>query len=241
MKLVDMTGQRFGRLTAISRSDASKWLFSCDCGQSKPINGKNVRRGLVTSCGCVRREVMAAEHFYPIRADFTTSRAIGEEFASHLMTGRPVLAHRDLGNSLSAMLRPRGTAWFHARTGDEDINNDATAKKWLDAKSDVMRRNVRPAGAVHSRDQAGRQRLCRVRADRISVDPNLYGDGMLYRNWHLKDVAWCENAELVIDTVHRNWMLEARQLVKLFPKTVSDAVKKLARKNRTAKSSAAIS
>jgi hypothetical protein len=59
MKLVDMTGQRFGRLTAISRSDASKWLFSCDCGQSKPINGKNVRRGLVTSCGCVRREVMA--------------------------------------------------------------------------------------------------------------------------------------------------------------------------------------
>jgi hypothetical protein len=172
-----------------------------------------------------------AEQFYPIRADFTTSRSIGEEFASHLMTGRPVLAHRDLGNSLSAMLRPRGTAWFHARTGDEDINNDATAKKWLDAKSDVMRRAMYDQRAQFIRaTKQGDNDFVAFGQTVISVDPNLYGDGILYRNWHLKDVAWCENAELVIDTVHRNWMLEARQLVKLFPKTVSDAVKKLAEK-----------
>ena len=81
-----------------------------------------------------------AENFCPIRADFTTTRSMGDEFASHLMTGRPVLAHRDLGNSLSAMLRPRGTPWFHARTGDEKINTDAAARAWLDDKSDVMRR-----------------------------------------------------------------------------------------------------
>lgn len=169
-----------------------------------------------------------AEQFYPIRADFTKKHYLGEEFASNLMTGRPALAHRDLGNSLSAMLRPRGSAWFHARTGDEDVNNDATAKKWLDAKSDVMRRAMYDQRSQFIRaTKQGDNDFVAFGQTVISVDPNLYGDGILYRNWHLKDVVWCENSELVIDTTHRNWMLEARSLVKLFPKTVSSAVNKL--------------
>ena len=46
-----------------------------------------------------------AENFYPIRADMTRARYISEEFASYLMTGRPVLAHRELANAISAILR----------------------------------------------------------------------------------------------------------------------------------------
>jgi uncharacterized protein (DUF1778 family) len=171
-----------------------------------------------------------AENFFPYRADFITQRSLGDEFASNLMTGRPVLAHRDLGNSLSSMLRPRGVAWFHARTGDEDINNDSTAKQWLDAKSDVMRRAMydQHSGFIRATKQ-GDNDFVAFGQTVISVDPNKYLDGVLYRNWHLKDVAWCENSELVIDLIHRNWQLEARQLIKLFPDKVSSAVRKLAR------------
>jgi hypothetical protein len=124
------------------------------------------------------------------------------------MTGRPVLAQRDLGNALSSMLRPRGVAWFHARTGDEQINNDATAKQWLDAKSDVMRRAMydQHSGFIRATKQ-GDNDFVAFGQTVISVEPNRYLDGILYRNWHLKDVAWCENAELSIDTVHRNWQL----------------------------------
>ena len=171
-----------------------------------------------------------AENFFPIRADFTTQRSLGDEFASNLMTGRPVLAHRDLGNALSSMLRPRGTSWFHARTGDEDINNDASSKQWLDAKSDVMRRAMydQHSGFVRATKQ-GDNDFVAFGQTVISVDPNRYLDGILYRNWHLKDVAWCENAELIIDLVHRNWQLEARSLVKLFPDKVAAAVRKMVR------------
>lgn len=171
-----------------------------------------------------------AEQFYPYRADFTTSRSLGDEFASHLMTGRPVLAHRDLGNALSSMLRPRGTAWFHARTGDEDINNDATAKQWLDGKSDVMRRAMydQRSGFIRATKQ-GDNDFVAFGQTVISVEPNRYLDGMLYRNWHLKDIAWCENDELVIDIVHHNWQLEARALIKKFPDKVDGKVRKLAR------------
>jgi hypothetical protein len=171
-----------------------------------------------------------AENFYPYRADFTTTRALGDEFASNLMTGRPVLAQRDLGNALSSMLRPRGVAWFHARTGDEQINNDATAKQWLDAKSDVMRRAMydQHSGFIRATKQ-GDNDFVAFGQTVISVEPNRYLDGILYRNWHLKDVAWCENAEMQIDTVHRNWQLEARQLQRMLPDKVASDVKKLAR------------
>jgi hypothetical protein len=171
-----------------------------------------------------------AENFYPYRADFTTSRSLGDEFASNLMTGRPVLAHRDLGNALSSMLRPRGTAWFHARTGDEDINNDASAKQWLDGKSDVMRRAMydQRSGFIRSTKQGDNDFVC-FGQTAISVEPNKYLDGILYRNWHLKDIAWCENDELVIDVIHHNWQLEARALIRKFPDKVDGKVRKLAR------------
>src|SRR5438045_7317095 len=80
-----------------------------------------------------------AEQFYVERADFTRQFSLGEEFASHLMTGAPVMARRDLANQFHAMLRPRQKPWFHARTLNDRINEDATALKWLDRASDIMR------------------------------------------------------------------------------------------------------
>src|SRR3974377_2465967 len=61
----------------------------------------------------------------------TRQRYISEEFASYLMTGRPVLAHRELANALSSILRPRGMDWFQPRTAIDAINNDRGSKEWL--------------------------------------------------------------------------------------------------------------
>ncbi len=173
-----------------------------------------------------------AENFYPIRADFTTDRSLGDEFASNLMTGRPVLAHRDLGSSLSAMLRPRGQAWFKARTGDEAINDDAACRQWLDSKADVMRRIMYDKRAQFLRaTKQGDNDFVAFGQTIIKVDPNGDLTGALYRNRHLRDVVWCENAELAIDTVHDNWKLEARSLIKLFPKADGiEKIRKLAEK-----------
>lgn len=173
-----------------------------------------------------------AEQFYPIRADFTTSRTIGEEFASHLMTGRPVLAHRDLGNALSSMLRPRGQKWFNARTDDEDINEDAKSKQFLDMISDAMRRLMYDKRAQFVRaTKQGDHDFVAFGQTVIEPIPNRDQDGILFRNHHLKDTVWCENADLVIDVLHRDWKLDARQLIKLFPNTVSAKVKEAAEKS----------
>ena len=55
MKLIDLTGQRFGRLTALKRSAAPKWLCQCDCGTTVAVNGYSLRHGRSKSCGCLRR------------------------------------------------------------------------------------------------------------------------------------------------------------------------------------------
>lgn len=59
--LKDLTGQRFGRLTVISRAEntaqgQARWLCECDCGKRKKVNGQHLRNGSVVSCGCSRAE-----------------------------------------------------------------------------------------------------------------------------------------------------------------------------------------
>lgn len=57
-KLIDLTGQRFGRLTVISRIENvghnTSWLCKCDCGNEKIVSGNNLRNGSTKSCGCIK-------------------------------------------------------------------------------------------------------------------------------------------------------------------------------------------
>jgi hypothetical protein len=58
---IEMTGERFGRLTVVKcvgrqAERRLAWLCKCDCGSEKEVSGKNLRRGLTRSCGCLHRE-----------------------------------------------------------------------------------------------------------------------------------------------------------------------------------------
>lgn len=55
-KALDLTGQRFGYLTVIQRTNEphekdTKWLCRCDCGKEKIVATKNLRCGGTISCG----------------------------------------------------------------------------------------------------------------------------------------------------------------------------------------------
>lgn len=66
MRKIDMTGQRFGRLTVINQSENRNgeitWLCKCDCGNEVSVKGVNLRKGITRSCGCLRREVAKDRH-----------------------------------------------------------------------------------------------------------------------------------------------------------------------------------
>lgn len=55
---IDLTGQRFGRLTVIERAEnkghMTRWLCLCDCGNTTISQAANLRGGKTVSCGCFR-------------------------------------------------------------------------------------------------------------------------------------------------------------------------------------------
>jgi hypothetical protein len=59
--LLEIAGQRFGRLLVIELAEKRKtgamWRCRCDCGVMKIAPGHMLRRGQIKSCGCLKSEV----------------------------------------------------------------------------------------------------------------------------------------------------------------------------------------
>lgn len=60
-QVVNLIGQRFGRLVVVSRAENNKyqktrWLCKCDCGTEKVVLAHDLRLGTAKSCGCYRKE-----------------------------------------------------------------------------------------------------------------------------------------------------------------------------------------
>lgn len=69
---LNLTGQRFGRLTVVAfdkvafdkertrNGSTTWWKCLCDCGNTKLIRGYTLRRGQSRSCGCLQAELSSA-------------------------------------------------------------------------------------------------------------------------------------------------------------------------------------
>ena len=64
-RLIDLTGQKFGRLSVISRANdyisptgiaTPMWKCKCDCGNTVFVHGNSLRYGRTLSCGCYVKE-----------------------------------------------------------------------------------------------------------------------------------------------------------------------------------------
>lgn len=59
MKLIDLTGDRFGKLVVTSQAPRRKstmWNCICDCGKTSVVRGSHLKDGETTSCGCSKLE-----------------------------------------------------------------------------------------------------------------------------------------------------------------------------------------
>lgn len=61
-KIIDRSGQQFGRLKAIKLSGmnnngSAKWLCVCSCGNTVTVTGSQLGNGSIRSCGCLRNEI----------------------------------------------------------------------------------------------------------------------------------------------------------------------------------------
>lgn len=157
-----------------------------------------------------------AENFNPIRADFTSQRYFGKDFASQLASSYPLIIARSFCNAISTFLRPKGQEWFKIITEDyEELDNDS--REWLEKATITQRRVIYDP-------ESGFDRA----AEQVDYDYSLFGNGvmeiradfksttLLHKAYHLKDCAWSENENGVIDSFFIKRKITAIDLKKKF-------------------------
>ncbi|PZU22210.1 MAG: hypothetical protein DI589_12055 [Shinella sp.] len=173
----------------------------------------------------LRQEI--AERFYPMRADFTRTYVLGNDFAMNVMDSFPVQAREELSNLPNAVLRQGD--WFKVRTGNDDLDEDSVNSAWLDKATKDMRSIIydRRAKFTSAMNEADHDWV--TFGDRImSVEESQSRSNFVFRYWHPKDCAWLENADGSVDNMHRRMKMQARQMLTRWKDKVHSSVRKAA-------------
>lgn len=174
-----------------------------------------------------------ADQFYPERADFLDLHYLGEEFARDTMDSYPLLMRRELGNNMSAWLRPRDKYWFKSTTSVDRLDKDSLNAQYLDYKRQKIHREMykTTTGFIRS-TKTGDHDFVTFGQTVISVEQAPKGrDHLFYRGHHLRDCAWADNEINEVDNMHRKDKMTARQMKRMFKEGVLDQTVKNACKD----------
>lgn len=167
----------------------------------------------------------AADNFYPQRADFTTSRNIGRDFAALLSTSYPIMIREELGSQISTMLRPAGQEWFQMGiTRDDKVDNEG--KRWLEWATRFQRRAMYDEATKFTRaTKEGDQDFSTFGQCVVSAELTRDLNRLLFRCWHLRDVAWGESYDGNTIPIYRKWNPTLWEYNKVFQGKISQKAK----------------
>lgn len=166
-----------------------------------------------------------AEQFYPARADFTSTQWLGEDFAGNLSTSFPILACQELSNTICTALRPDEVMWGRITT-DFDEELDVEEKRWLQWASKLQWNAMydQQTQFVRAMDETDRDYITFGQGV-VSVELDARKNALLYRNWHLRDVAWCERYDGTVGARHRKWKAAVSIFSAVFKGNISQTAK----------------
>lgn len=157
MRLLDLTGQQFGRLTVIRRDGTAKngnatWLCKCNCGNLVTVDSYRLRHGITVSCGCYRRDISKER----LTKDPRTREQIGNAMNLPLVNGSNVaaltkLSLRNISGVIGVSFDKRSGKWatrlfYHGRyilnqtftDFDEAVEARRRAEEQLTQNDDVQ-------------------------------------------------------------------------------------------------------
>ncbi|MEL6278491.1 MAG: portal protein [Pseudomonadota bacterium] len=160
------------------------------------------------------REV--AERFLTRSDDFRTQHAPGENRAEHVFDSFPTRALDRFASVLDSGLTPRNRRWFRLSTGDDDLDEQADVKHWLDLFGQKIWRKLYSARSnLASHLHETYLSLGGFGTGCMHVEMNRMGD-LVVRSPHLSQMHIAASQAGQIDVFHREFMLEARQAIQKF-------------------------
>jgi hypothetical protein len=163
---IDLTGQRFGRLTVLKRiqlQKSTRWLCQCDCGDTLDVAHGNLRSGCSQSCGCLRSDLSRARlysHGYRRKPEYAIwiamrDRCKNKKNAAYAYYGgRGIRVCESWDNGFSAFISdmgPRPSPKHLIERVNNDGNYEPSNCVWA-TRSQQMK-NRRPWGSVNGRRQ----------------------------------------------------------------------------------------
>lgn len=113
-KKLDLTGQRFGKLTVLSPADnigeRTAWLCRCDCGRETVVKTSRLRTGRTVSCGCLHDEGIGNRLTYVEGTCVEMLRA--KTVRRNNTSGVPGVEWRTRRNSWRATICFKGTRYY---------------------------------------------------------------------------------------------------------------------------------
>lgn len=160
-----------------------------------------------------------AEIFYPERADFTVERTEGNEMYDGLYTSQPQLLRRQMADRVNTMTRPEGQQWFKREAVPDDLMENDEAKAWCESATKTQRRVIYDArsGFVRAMSESDNDYVAFGNAV-MAYGYNEDKSGVLFRTCHLRDCAFAEGSDRLVNELHETMKPTISQAVRLFGK-----------------------
>lgn len=167
----DLTGQKFGRLTAVlvdRTTSRIRWICLCSCGNEVSVSASKLRDGNTQSCGCLRTE----------------------------LAGTHTIKHGHGGNARSKTYSSWAAMLTRCRHADRNYANLTVCAQWLSFDNFLKDMGERPKGTSIERknNSEGYHPGNCVWANRQTQNCNRTNVLLFEHNGQIKNLStWCRD------------------------------------------------
>lgn len=156
----------------------------------------------------------------------------GNKRTQDLFDSTAMLALNKFGAILDSLLTPRNQTWHRLKASDPYLDKSKRVRVYFeDATNALFKYRYAPSANFSSQNQQTYNSLGAYGTGAMWIDRLDHTPGLRYKNCHLGEIYVVENHQGIVDKVHREFPMTARQAISMFGDAVPDSIKTATKTN----------